>query len=73
MLKEGGLYRQVEEPTPEQIQAADAAYLGGYKYVIDDDEGDALTTAGYGEWVQPYGYGDDIYGEGFYGLDDYGE
>lgn len=68
VLKEDGLYRQVQNPTPEEIEAAEAAYVGGHEYVISIEEADALTAAGYGEWIDAeYGYGAGDYGEGLYG------
>lgn len=51
VLNEGGFYRQVEEPTDEEVAGADAAYLGGRSYTVTQDEADDLTAAGYGEWV----------------------
>lgn len=51
LLKEAGAYRQVTDPTAEEVASADVAYLGGYEYEIDDAEAAALTAAGYGEWV----------------------
>lgn len=69
LLKVNGLYRQVRFPSEEEIAAADVAYLGGYVYDIDDVEADALTDAGYGDWVMPTvtAYGEGAYGEGPYG------
>lgn len=55
LLKEDGSYRQVADPTAEEVASADVAYLGGHMYVIDDAEVVALTTAGYGEWVTEVG------------------
>lgn len=55
VLKENGFYRQ---STPgqvfsaEEITAADVAYLGGHAYPVDEVEVDALTAAGYGEFIE---------------------
>jgi hypothetical protein len=38
VLKEDGFYRQVIEPTAEEVEAADAAYVGGRGYTIDSAE-----------------------------------
>lgn len=43
----GGSYTTVTSPSPEQIDAAAMAYLGGHTYVVDDAEASALTAAGY--------------------------
>lgn len=51
VLKEDGFYRQVIEPTPEEIEAADAAYPGGRSYTITAEERDALVAAGYGSYI----------------------
>lgn len=73
LLKEDGLFRQVEIPSPEEIEAADAAYIGGHDYIITDaDEAQDLIDAGYGEWIRDYGYGSGLYGEGVYGAGFYG-
>lgn len=73
LLKEAGFYRQVDGPTDEEIAAADIAYLGGHRYLVSDAEAGLLTVAGYGanvELIDAYGWDD--YGEGLYGVDDYG-
>lgn len=51
VLKEGGFYRQVVEPTAEECEAADAAYPGGRSYAITSAERDALVAAGYGAYI----------------------
>lgn len=51
LLKTGGVYSQQRNPSDEQLSAADVAYLGGYTYTISDGEAAALTSAGYGDWV----------------------
>jgi len=51
VLKVGGLYRQVEGPLDEDVAAAEIAYLGGYRYPIDEAERLALVAAGYGEFI----------------------
>lgn len=51
VLKEGGFYSQVIEPTAERVEAADAAYIGGRSYTIDSTERAALIAAGYGAYI----------------------
>lgn len=52
VLKSSGVYAQVREPSAEQVEDADIAYLGGYSYIVSAGEAAALTAAGYGEWVE---------------------
>ena len=52
LLKESGIYRQVDGPSAEEIAAADVAYLGGHVYEIDAAEVAALTAGGYGAWIE---------------------
>lgn len=47
LLKTGGFYREVVNPTNEEIAAADIAYLGGHIYQVTPDEAAALNAAGY--------------------------
>lgn len=48
VLKLGeGVYQQVEHPTDEQIEAAQAAYVGGRTYEVTVAEANALEAAGY--------------------------
>lgn len=51
ILKSGSTYTQVRGPSDEQMEAADVVYLGGYTYTISAGEAAALTSAGYGDWV----------------------
>lgn len=68
LLKEAGLYRQAKEPTDEEIDAADVAYLGGHEYRVDTEEADDLTLAGYLANLFYSGYGVGPYGGGNYGV-----
>jgi hypothetical protein len=47
VLKTGGSYRTAVNPSPEELEAADVAYIGGYIYQVSDDEAAALVNAGY--------------------------
>lgn len=51
VLKNGGFYTTVENPAAEDVEAADAAYLGGRAYEVTTEEADALTAAGYGSYL----------------------
>jgi len=51
VLKLDGFYRQVSDPSNEDVAAADVAYVGGRRYRVDDAEIAALTEAGYGEYL----------------------
>lgn len=76
VLKEDGFYRLARIPSAEECEAADAYYQGGRTYLVSDDEGDALTAAGYGAYLSgyssgvfdPLGYGEGAYGTGSYGA-----
>ena len=73
LLKSGGLYRQVRDPSDEEITAADVAYLGGHVYEITGTESDALIAAGYGSQIivppeEPTaGFGVGTFGAGTFG------
>jgi hypothetical protein len=71
LLKESGLYRQVLDPSDEEVAAAEIAYLGGHIYAISDDEAAALTLAGYAEGITSISLGSG-FGEGPYGATPYG-
>ena len=47
LLKTGTAYREVRNPTAEEVQAADIAYLGGHTYMVSSQEAADLTAAGY--------------------------
>jgi hypothetical protein len=47
----GPIYRQVQNPSAEELEAADAFYLGGRTYTISAEEAVLLTSAGYGAGV----------------------
>lgn len=42
-----GGYELVEDYSPEQLDAAVVAYIGGHVYEVSDDEANSLTAAGY--------------------------
>lgn len=79
IIKTAGFYSQVDNPSDDDIELSDAAYIGGRTYAITEDEADALTAAGYGRWVTTY-IGEPIpdvdfsqYGTGVYGTGPYGD
>jgi hypothetical protein len=47
VLKIDGEYFQVRFPSSEEVQAADAAYIGGYSYEVNEAEKASLEAAGY--------------------------
>lgn len=51
VLRFGESYQQIDEPSAEQITAADAAYLGGRTYRVSKVEAGRLRDNGYGQWV----------------------
>lgn len=51
ILRFGEAYLQVDEPSAEQVTAADAAYIGGRTYRVSKVEAGRLRAAGYGQWV----------------------
>lgn len=48
VLKNAGVYTEHRYPSQAQVDAADIAYIGGYRHVVSDTEATALTNAGYG-------------------------
>lgn len=69
ILKEAGFYRQVREPSAEDVSSAEVAYTGGRVYPVSPEEALSLIEAGYGEYVTETGRG---YGRGLYGIGPYG-
>lgn len=51
ILKNGGSYTQVENPTDEALVAADIAYIGGHVYPVSTAEATDLDAAGYGAYL----------------------
>ena len=47
VLKIDGEYFQVRFPSSEEVQDADAAYIGGYSYEVNEAEKASLEAAGY--------------------------
>ena len=47
VLKIAGTYSLVDTPTVDQTNSADAVYMGGHIYTVDQTEADALSAAGY--------------------------
>ena len=40
-------------PDQDQMAAADVVYLGGHEYLVDDAMAALLTSAGYGDGLEP--------------------
>jgi hypothetical protein len=64
LLKVDGFYRQVQDPSAEDVEAAQAAYLGGHRCLVSNAEATLLNSAGYGDWLTEVGYGTGAYGVG---------
>lgn len=47
VLKIDGEYFEVRYPSHEEVQEADIAYIGGYKYEVSEEEKADLEAAGY--------------------------
>lgn len=47
VLKNDGVYTEVRYPSTEEVQAADIAYIGGYRYEVSALEKADLEAAGY--------------------------
>lgn len=47
VLKIDGEYYEVRFPSSEEVDEADAAYIGGYSYEVDAAEKASLEAAGY--------------------------
>lgn len=73
LLRIGGLFQLLEEPTYEDFQSADRIYIGGYSYLITDDEAQELGDAGYDAYIENFIYiPEAFYGTGQYGVSVYG-
>lgn len=51
--KVDGSYVQSTETYSDDQNSADVLYLGGHVYEVSDDEAAALTSAGYGDNLEP--------------------
>lgn len=47
LLKKDGFYREVRNPSAEEVTDADIAYLGGHIYTVTTGEAADLAAAGY--------------------------
>ena len=47
VLKIDGEYYEMRNPSSEEVQAAQAAYIGGYSYEVSAGEKAGLEAAGY--------------------------
>jgi hypothetical protein len=78
ILRFGASYQQIDNPSTDEMESADALFIGGRTYLIDEDEADLLIGAGYGHWVNnnPEDPIEEIdfsqYGAGAYGAGPYG-
>lgn len=78
IIRYGTSYQQIDNPSTDQMDTADALFIGGRTYRIDEAEAALLTAAGYGHWINdtPDEPIDEIdfsqYGTGVYGTGPYG-
>jgi hypothetical protein len=47
VIKEDGVYRELQSPSSEEIEASEAFYLGGITYEVNLAEKASLEAAGY--------------------------
>lgn len=79
ILRFGTSYQQIDNPSTDQMESADALFVGGRTYLIDEEEAALLRAAGYGHWIgdDPTTPIDEVdltqYGAGVYGSGPYGE
>lgn len=52
VIKTGGTYVTSDGPYLDDLLAADAVYYGGHVHPVSDDEATALTTAGFGAYLE---------------------
>ncbi len=51
LIVNGATVTESRYPYQEDLESADAFYLGGHTYTISDAEATVLTDAGYGEYI----------------------
>jgi hypothetical protein len=56
LIKEDGIWTQVEFPDDERITAADRFYRGGSKFVVSNEEADELVRDGFGHLLDLFTY-----------------
>lgn len=73
LLRIGGIFQLIQDPTFEDLMAADRIYLGGYDNWVTDDEAQDLGNAGWASYIQGFTFVPDAYyGSGQYGASVYG-
>jgi hypothetical protein len=50
-LVNGTTVTEVQTPYQDDMDNADAAYLGGHEYILTDAEAQILIDAGYGDYL----------------------
>lgn len=53
LLVIGGQVYQKRWPTIEEQWVAEATYLGGHEYILDDEAAQILIDAGYSDYLEP--------------------
>lgn len=73
LLRINNLFQLIEDPTYEQLTAADRIYIGGYDNWVTDDEAQDLGNAGWADYIEGFTFVPDaFYGAGQYGISFYG-
>lgn len=73
LLRIGGTFRLIPEPTYDDFASADVIYLGGYDYWVTDEQAQDLGDAGYDGYIEGFVFVPDAYyGAGQYGVSVYG-
>lgn len=53
VIKVDGVYQTVDTPDQLTLATATEVYLGGHEYPVSQEVADALTAAGYGDYIAP--------------------
>lgn len=53
LLVTGSVVTATQTPYQDDLAAADAYYLGGHEYILDEAAATVLINAGYGEYLTP--------------------
>lgn len=70
LIRRDGIFRLLRHPDPQTDYVdAERVYVGGHRYLVNPQEAQDLTDAGYGEWLTgPLStYGSGPYGDGPFG------
>ena len=51
IMKVNGVYSTYRYPSQTEVLEAEEVYMGGHEYFIDEATKDALTAAGFGDYI----------------------